>query len=238
MSEASVETKLTHLLSVTVSFYSVHLFSFSPSLHLLSSFLLLFSLPTRSSPSQLLQKFSSCIAAHSLIISPSSLGDAPLSCNLFSLARSHRPFCVIHPSNSNSFNSLLFSFLVIFPGTLPSSRDLDTFQRLQELATIHQFWSHSLSRVSRAAQEWWNENLHRPAILHLDRIKSVATAVEDRTAQPALQHSIARTATVKGTRDRSRCSRKQPRKSQKPSESVFSGKGRTFWQHRGRLPAK
>ena len=39
-----------------------------------------------------------------------------------------------------------------------------------------------------ADTEWWNENLHRPAILYLTRIKSAA-AVEDGTAQPALERS-------------------------------------------------
>ena len=54
-----------------------------------------------------------------------------------------------------------------------------------------------------ADKEWWNENLHRPAILNLTRIKSAATAVEDGTAQPALERSV-RTAPGQGPRIASR----------------------------------
>ena len=96
MSKASAETKKqpTHLLSNThhlvlfflaISF--ILLFSYPKFAHFFSDFLvslLLSSFPTRSSLSQLLRKFSSYIALYSLTTSPSSLGNAPLSCNFFS----------------------------------------------------------------------------------------------------------------------------------------------------------
>ena len=79
-----------------------------------------------------------------------------------------------------------------------------------------------------ADTEWWNENLHRPAILYLTRIKLAATVVEDGTAQLALERSVARTGTGKGARDRLRGSRKQPRKSQESSGPVYSLTERKF----------
>ena len=41
-----------------------------------------------------------------------------------------------------------------------------------------------------ANEEWWNENLHRPAMLYLTRIMSASTAVEDGSAPPALSVAI------------------------------------------------
>jgi len=35
-------------------------------------------------------------------------------------------------------------------------------------------------------KDWWNENLHRPTMLYLTRIKSASAAVDDGTSQPAL----------------------------------------------------
>ena len=51
--------------------------------------------------------------------------------------------------------------------------------------------------MALADKEWRNENLHRPAIHSLTRIKLAATAVEDDTGQPALERS-ARTAPEQG----------------------------------------
>ena len=69
-------------------------FSFLLSAHLFSGLLvrLLSSLPSTSSLSQLLRKFSSCMALYYLTTSPSSFGYAPLSCSIFFVARLHRPF--------------------------------------------------------------------------------------------------------------------------------------------------
>ena len=40
-----------------------------------------------------------------------------------------------------------------------------------------------------ADKDWWNDNLHRPAMLYLGRIQSAAAVTDDGTAQPALdQH--------------------------------------------------
>eukprot|EP00973_Karenia_brevis_P094717 12423803-Karenia_brevis.AAC.1 len=35
-------------------------------------------------------------------------------------------------------------------------------------------------------KDWWDENLHRPAMLYLTRVRSAADVVDDRTTQPAL----------------------------------------------------
>ena len=61
-------------------------------------------------------------------------------------------------------------------------------------------WQHVELRARRAVgdsvrdavayKEWWNENLYRPAILYITRIKSAATAVEDGTAHPVLERSV------------------------------------------------
>ena len=59
-----------------------------------------------SSLNQLLKKLSSCIALYSLMASPFSFGNAPLSLRIFSPARFHNPFCAIKPSISNLFRSL------------------------------------------------------------------------------------------------------------------------------------
>ena len=41
-----------------------------------------------------------------------------------------------------------------------------------------------------ANEEWWNENLHRPTMFYLTRIKSASTVVEDGTAPPDLRVAI------------------------------------------------
>ena len=93
--------------------------------------------------------------------------------------------------------------------------------------------------MSVMEKEWWNEHLHRSATLYLTRLKSAVATVEDGSAQLALERSLVRTATEKGTRDRSRGSRKQPRKSQEHSGPVHSRKGRTICdEFSTRLPAK
>ena len=43
-------------------------------------------------------------------MSPSSFGNAPLSCNMFSLERFHGPFCAMNPPISKSFHNQLYSF--------------------------------------------------------------------------------------------------------------------------------
>ena len=68
-------------------------------------------MPSTSSLSQLLGQFSSCMALYYLTMSPSSLGNAPLSCNLFSLATFHGAFCAMNRPISDSFHNLLCSFL-------------------------------------------------------------------------------------------------------------------------------
>ena len=72
--------------------------------------------------------------------------------------------------------------------------------------------------MSVADKEWWNEILHRHAVLYLARLKSAATAAEDGNAQPAPERS-GRTSPGAGTPERSRGSRKHPRQSQESSGS-------------------
>jgi len=39
-----------------------------------------------------------------------------------------------------------------------------------------------------ADKDWWNDNLHRPAMLYLARIQTASAVMDDGTAQPALDH--------------------------------------------------
>ena len=165
--KSSVETRLTHLLlTITISFSSfssslalfvAHFFSSFPAgLHL--SFFLVF--PNFPQPTAQ-DTFSSCMAFHYLTVSPSTVGNAPLSCNMFSLERFHRPFCVMNPPISKSFHNLLYSSLKIFlfcPSILQFLaslagillNDLIRFHilpysflpHLLRLAAVHQCWSH------------------------------------------------------------------------------------------------
>jgi len=41
---------------------------------------------------------------------------------------------------------------------------------------------------ANADKDWWNDNLHRPAMLYLTRIQTAAAVVDDGTSQPALDH--------------------------------------------------
>ena len=73
----------------------------------------------------------------------------------------------------------------------------------------------TVSAMGVANEELWIVNLHRPAIFCLTRLKSAPTAVGG-TARPAVD------------RERSRGSRKHPRKLQDSSGSVLSRKRRTI----------
>ena len=73
---------------------------------LLAPFPILFSSSLPSSLDQQLRKCSSDIALYSPMASPSSLGNAPFSLRIFSLATFHSPFCAIKPYISNLFRSL------------------------------------------------------------------------------------------------------------------------------------
>ena len=45
----------------------------------------------------------------------------------------------------------------------------------------------SVVRSSLEDRNWWDENLHRPAMLFLTRVRSAADAVDDHTVQPTLE---------------------------------------------------
>ena len=59
---------------------------------------------------------------------------------------------------------------------------------LQSLYDPAKPWK-SVVRAALEDRNWWDENLHRPAILFLTRVRSAADAIDDRTAQPALEVS-------------------------------------------------
>ena len=111
---------------------------------------------------------------HGLVLSHkvfSSLGNAPLFCNIFFLATFHSLFSAMNPPVSNSFHNILYSSLshpsflsIDLPipcllGWDPAVfKDLKSFQHvavlfcahLLRLAAVHQFWSHFLLCVTRA----------------------------------------------------------------------------------------
>ena len=116
-SETSLENGLTHLLLTTTVSSSSLSFSFTTSAFLLF-FLFLWVLPSFVHAFHIL--LTNCLRnvlhawpLYSLTMSPSSFGNAPLSCNIFSLTTLHRPFCTMNPPVSNSFHGLLYSFFVI-----------------------------------------------------------------------------------------------------------------------------
>ena len=124
---------------------------------------------SRSSLSQLLRKFSSCMALYAQVKSLSSLGNAPLSSNILFLAMSHELFrhetynCKVFPepfallpcgSSLLSFNFSSFSI----PVQNLSSSSLriicsicPCFVRvfLFWFASIHQLWSQKVPRTTR-----------------------------------------------------------------------------------------
>ena len=102
----SLSCSLTFLLSLSLSCslsFSPLFLPFSSRPFLLHSHR---SFPPSFLLSQLLNKFSSCMALFAPTASPSSCGSAPLSLMTFSLTRFHNPLCAIKPSISNLFRIL------------------------------------------------------------------------------------------------------------------------------------
>ena len=92
--------------------------------------------------------------------------------------------------------------------------------------------------MADADKNWWEENMHRAALLYLARVKTAAQVLDDRTAQPALEGTSPLAPSLRAPPDsgsrRSGRSRTPPRDSggrnrtQGGDGAVFTKKGKRF----------
>ena len=110
----------------------------------------------------------------------------------------------------------------------------------QQLSSFNQAkpWR-SVFEMAISDKLWWDEHLHRPAMLYLTNVKSAAAVTEDGTAQPLLEagSSRARPPTKEAVRLRSRSrtplgrAGKQKRKPTTDHTGTYSKKGQKFCEH-------
>jgi len=119
-----------------------------------------------------------------------------------------------------------------------AERDHDATLRCGGASTfdVNKPWNTVFAKAN-ADKDWWNDNLHRPAMLYLTRIQTAAAVVDDGTSQPALDHYGSGSAIGssrsngqggnKGGGGRSRSPRKNKRKNSKNEQKycgAFNGK--------------